>query len=71
MPLALQVVISGSVSEDVEQVLVDGFPVALTGRRYEVDVPVSRGVVTITAIDRAGREWTRTIQMNAVAGAAV
>jgi len=71
MPLALQVVISGSVAEDVEQVLVDGAPVTLTGRRYEVEVPVSRGVVAITAVDRQGREWTRVVQMASAPGAAV
>lgn len=69
MPLALQVTIAGSVSSDIERVLVGGVETPITNGKYETTVPVSRKVVAITAIDRDGREWTRTVQMSAVAGA--
>lgn len=69
MPLALQVTIAGEVASDVERVLVGGVEIPLSGGKYETTVPVSQGVVAITAIDRDGREWTRTVQMGAVAGA--
>ena len=69
MALALQVVIAGAVTPDVVRVLVGGIEVPLTAGRYEATVPVSRQVVSITAIDDQGGEWTRTVQMSAVAGA--
>ncbi len=69
MALALQVVIAGTVTADVVRVLVGGVEVPLTAGRYEATVPVTQEVVAITAIDSAGGEWTRTVQMSAVAGA--
>ena len=69
MALELQVVIAGQVAADIERVLIAGVEVPIVGGTYETAVPVARGVVAITAIDRDGREWTRTVQMGAVAGA--
>jgi hypothetical protein len=69
MPLDHQVVITGRVAADIVRVLVGGAVVPIVDGHYETTVAVSRKVVAITAIDRDGREWTRTIQMGAVAGA--
>lgn len=70
MPLALQVTITGQVAPDIERVMVGGVEVPIIGGTYEKTIPVAQGVVAFTAVDRDGREWTRTIQMRAVAGAA-
>ncbi len=69
MSLELHVVITGRVAADIERVLIDGLEVPIIDGRYEKDVPVTQGVVAITAIDRDGREWTRTLLMSAAAGA--
>ena len=70
MAMALTLTVAGVVGPDVVKVQVNGVVATLTGSNYTADVPVTSGVVSITAVNAAGVESVRTLQVVATSSAA-
>lgn len=64
MALNLALVITGQASSNTVRLLANGVdvPIGVNGA-YSAEVPVVNGVVSLTAIDAAGVEGVRSIQV--------
>ena len=69
MALNLSLVITGQVSVTTVRLLANGVTVAIspTGS-YSAEVPLVNGIVSLTAIDAAGAESIRTLQLTTTGG---
>jgi hypothetical protein len=69
MALSLTLVIAGQVSVTTVRLLANGVsvPVSATGA-YSAEVPLVNGIVSLTAVDAAGAETIRTIQLTTTGG---
>ena len=69
MALSLTLVIAGQVSVTTVRLLANGVTVPIsTAGAYAAEVPLVNGIVSLTAIDAAGVETIRTIQLTTTGG---
>ena len=63
MAVSLVMSLAGRAPADATRVLVNGREATLTEGTFQAEVPVTAGVVAVTAINAAGVETSRTVQV--------